>query len=209
MVTVPEICDSLHWRLLPRPPALLLLLALAAPLRPSVELHLYHRALERLLAEQFFSQEGRLYVKGGKAARCNFAFLENPRIGGDNGRLRIQARFSGRSALNVFGACIGLGDSFELTIRATPAYQDGCLVLRGVEVASQGRSFYSRRVSKTLAASLQKDFRFAVAEQARRLLEPQRPGASYRQELSDLAVTAIRVTAEALVLTVSFRLTVK
>ncbi len=188
----------------------LLLLTLSAPPPPGVELHLYHRALERLLAEQYFTQEGRLYVRGNKAARCNFAFLEKPRIGGEGGRLRIEARFSGRTALNVFGACVGLGDSFDLTIRAVPAYKDGAVELKHVEVSTEGRStFYSRRVAKTLAASLEKDFRVGIREQAKRMLEQPRAGASYRQELSDFTVTAIGVTGEAIVLTLSFRLAVK
>ena len=37
---------------------------------------------------------------------------------GENGRLILQARFTGRSALNVFGQCVGLGDSFDVHITA-------------------------------------------------------------------------------------------
>lgn len=186
------------------------LLGLVAPLPSGVELHLHFRALDRLLTEQFFTPEGRMYVRGSKAARCNFAFLENPRVGGENGRLRIRARFSGRSALDLFGRCVGLGDSFELSIRATPAYKDGVIGLENVEVSGQERStFYSRRVSKALAASLARDFRYDVRDQARKILEEKRPGVSWRQEVSDFSVTAIRVSEEAIVLSVAFRLAVK
>ena len=35
---------------------------------------------------QVFTEDGRRYVKGSKDKRCNFAYLENPRIGAANGR---------------------------------------------------------------------------------------------------------------------------
>ena len=52
-----------------------------------------------MLAEQVFTQEGRRYVRGTKAAKCNYAYLEKPQMRGENGLLRIKANFSGRSAL--------------------------------------------------------------------------------------------------------------
>ncbi len=37
---------------------------------------------------------------GNKNTHCQFVYLETPHIDGDAGRLRIRARFSGRSALD-------------------------------------------------------------------------------------------------------------
>jgi hypothetical protein len=39
----------------------------------SAELELRYGAIERLIADQLFSQEGRLYVRGNKTTKCKFA----------------------------------------------------------------------------------------------------------------------------------------
>ena len=79
------------------------LLASAMPAR-TAELELRYGAIERLIADQLFSQEGRLYVRGNKTTKCKFAYLESPKVGAIDGRLRVSARFSGRTALDMFGA---------------------------------------------------------------------------------------------------------
>ena len=103
---------------------LLALLLLIAPFAHAVEIHIQFAALERMLGEQLFTQDGRKYVRGSAAAKCNFAYLEKPRFQGTDGKLRIRARFTGRSALNMFGQCVGLGDAFTAAITAVPQYKD-------------------------------------------------------------------------------------
>ena len=84
------------------------------PFPPSLELR--YAAIERVIADQLFSQDGRLYVRGNKNTKCKFAYLDSPHIGSVDGRLRISARFSGRTALDMMGGCVGLGDSFDFTL---------------------------------------------------------------------------------------------
>jgi hypothetical protein len=185
----------------------LLLLPLCAR---AVELHLQFGALERMLAEQLFTQEGRRYVHGNQKARCNFAYLERPRIQGDAGRLRIHAKFTGRSAMNVFGQCVGMGDAFDVTILAMPQFRDGNIGLKDVTVASDGRtSFYIRRVCAAIAASLGRDFRYPLASETQKLLEDPGVHPGYKRDLRDFSVPEIRVTEDALVLVIDFQLTVR
>jgi hypothetical protein len=185
----------------------LLLLPLCAR---AVELHLQFGALERMLADQVFTEEGRRYVHGSQKAKCNFAYLERPRIQGDRGRLRIHAKFTGRSAMNVLGQCVGLGDAFELTIAATPQYRDGNIGLKDVAVVSDGKTgFYIRRVCAAIAASLARDFRYAVASETQKLLVDTGALPGYQRELRNFSVPEIRVTGDALVLVIDFQLTVR
>jgi len=179
----------------------------------AAELELRFEALERIVAAQLFTQDGRHYVRGNRAARCQFAYLEAPRIDSDHGRLRVRARFSGRSALDVFNRCVGLGDSFDLTLTAAPAPRDGAIVLRDVNVSTGRDSYYIGRVRAALIQSISKDFKIEIRDQARSLLE-QHAGASstgalYQQELAQFDLGDIRVTPDALVLVVEFRLIVK
>lgn len=110
------------------------------------------------MAEQVFTQEGRRYVSGDRAHRCDYAYLETPRVGEWNGLLIIKARFSGRKAFDVLGRCVGLGDEIDLTIAATPVVKRGVLTLADVKVDTGGKNSFSRRVSAALRDSLERQF---------------------------------------------------
>jgi hypothetical protein len=183
----------------------------ATPALASVELRIEHSVVRALLAQQAFTEDGRMYVRGKKDAGCSFAYLENPEVGSEEGRLRIRARFTGRSATDVFGRCVGLGDSFFTVITAVPYYQEGAIRLRDVVVRNEGQEgFYARRVRTTLARELPAKFSFRVYEDARRALEAPLNGsqALYRQQLERFDVSDIRVTDEAVVVVIDFALVV-
>jgi hypothetical protein len=176
----------------------------------AVELRIHHSVIKKILAEQVFTDDGRKYVKANRAAKCSYAYLENPEIGEEKGRLKIRARFSGRSAQDFFGRCIGLGDSFLVAITAIPYYEAGFIRLRGVNVASEARDgLYIRRVRAALTENLSKQFSYGVMMDAKKILEEQRDKAAYRQEMVSFQVSQIRVTGEALVLTLDFVLDVR
>jgi hypothetical protein len=188
--------------------AVALLVGTVQPVRGSVELRIHYSALQRILAEQMFTQDGRRYVRGTPTAKCNFAYLEHPDLHGEaGGRLNVRARFSGRSALDVFGRCVGLGDSFDVSITALPYFEKGAIRFKDVVVESKKDGFYIRRVRAALASTLRSQFAYKVADDARKILEEKR--GDYSQELSGFQVSTIQATGDALVLTVDFTLAVK
>ena len=189
---------------------LLLLAVSLIPAARAVEVHIQFAALQRMLADTVFTQEGRKYVRGTQADKCNFAYLERPRIEGAGVQLRIRARFTGRSSLDMFGKCVGLGDAFEVVILATPRYRDGFVTLTAVAVASGGKTgYYIRRVCTALAASLGRDFRYPLASEFQNALENPAILPAYPRALKDFRVTEVRVTEDSLVLVIDFQLTVK
>lgn len=189
--------------------AILLFLFCSHP-ASAVDLRLQFGALERMLTEQVFTQEGRRYVHGSKTSKCDYAYLEKPQIRGADGRLRVTARFTGRKALNVIGQCVGLGDAFDLVITAIPQYKSGNIGLQEVKVSSAGKSgFYIRRVCESMQSTLARDFRYPLDADAHRILEEAGAQPGYQRELKNLKVPEIRVTSDALVLTLDFELTVK
>lgn len=175
----------------------------------AADLELRFGALERLIADQLFTQDGRRYMRGNPTARCQYAYLEAPKIGAADGRLRVVARFSGRSAMDLFGRCVGMGDSFDLTILASPVPRKGTIAMDDVKVTTVKDSYYIRRVRTALTQSFSKDFKIDVRDQARKLLEQPRENAVYKQELADFDLSGVRVTPDALVLEVEFKLVVK
>ena len=188
----------------------LVTLASLAPAARAIELRIQFAALERMLGEQVFTQDGRRYVHNDQTNKCNFAYLEKPQVRGGEGKLNIHARFTGRSAVNMFGKCVGLGDAFDVIITALPQYKDGNIGLNDVKAVPDGHTgYYIRRVCDALTSSLLHGFRYPVAASAKSLLED--PGAqkAYPRELRDFSVTDVRVTNDALVLAIDFALTVR
>jgi hypothetical protein len=178
----------------------------------SADIELRYAALERLIAEQLFTQDGRRYVRGTPSTPCQFAYLEAPRLSspaGADGRLKVTAKFSGRSAVDVFGRCMGMGDSFDLTILASPVARKGVIAMDDVHVTTAKDSYYIRHVRSALTESFGKDFKIDIRDQAKKLLEQPAGNSTYKQELSDFDLSAVRVTPEALVLVVEFKLVVK
>jgi hypothetical protein len=179
------------------------------------ELEIHYTAIQKVLAQEVFTQDGRRYVRGNPATKCSFAYLEHPELRGDGGRLSLKARFTGRSALDVFGRCIGLGDSFDVYISALPYYHNQSIGLKDVRVESRApqgaprTGYYVRRVCAALGDSLRRQFEYRVGDQARRILEQTAPGAVYRQELLDFNVPQLQVMPDALIVTVDFKLAVK
>ncbi len=170
---------------------------------------MYVGELERLIAQQMFTLDGRRYVRGNAEAKCQYAFLEAPHIGAENNRLRIVARFSGQAAMDLFGRCIGLGDSFDLTILASPVARKGFIEMEDVKVTTVKDSFYIRLVRAVLQQNFGNVVKMDVREQARKMLEQPPPNAPVQRELKDFDLAGVRVTPDALVLQVEFKLVVK
>ncbi len=186
------------------------LAALTAALSHATELQIQYAAIGKILAQQVFTQDGRKYVRGDKAQRCNFAYLEHPEITAANGRLGIRAHFTGRSARNFLGRCVGLGDSFDVQIAATPYYHDNVIGFKDVRVESINKDgVYIRLVRNALAYSFANEVQYKLFDDAKQLLEAKRDPLPILQELRAFQVKEVRVTPEALVLSLDFTLTVK
>jgi hypothetical protein len=175
----------------------------------SADLEIRYSALERMVAAQMFTQEGRRYVRGNQAAKCQFAYLEAPKLSALGDRLQVAARFSGRSAMDLFSRCVGMGDSFNVTVTAVPVPRKGAIAFQDTQVSTAKDSYYIRRVRSAMMRTFDQDFKIEIRDPARRLLEQPASGALYQQELKDLDLNAIRVTPDALVLVVDFKLVVK
>ncbi len=188
----------------------LVLFAATAATACATEIQLSYNVLERLIAQQVFTEDGRKYVQGSKAAKCTFAYLENPRIAGANGRVIIKAKFTGRSAIDMFGRCVGLGDAFNLTVVGLPYYDKGRISFKDIGVETDRDGFYIRRVRQALVQSLSKQFDYQIQNDARKLLEQQsEPNPPYKRQMIKFDVTRIQAADKSLILTVDFILSVE
>lgn len=181
------------------------------PAWAEVELHLTFRMLEKVISEQVFTAEGRKYVRGSQSAKCSFAYLEKPQIGETAGRLIVRAKFTGRSAMDFLGRCVGMGESFDVIILATPYVDQTLLRLKEVvvEPADGRKTLYSRRVCAGLASELPRQMQFDIAPEAKRILEAPSLDFPFTRTLSGFQVPRVFMTAEAVVVALTFRLRVE
>ena len=184
---------------------LLLALSLVAP---AAEIHIQFGAIKRIVSAQEFTQEGRKYVRGDAKTKCSFAFLENPQLAGLDGKLQIRAKFSGRSSVGFFGGCVGLGDSFELTITGTPAFKDGFITLKDIAVSSNRTGIYIRRVCAAIKSTMDREFKYPLVGEAKKILEAKRDPL-FDQELRKFTVNGIWVSNEAVVISYDLILAIK
>lgn len=175
----------------------------------AAEIKIAFSTLERLIAEQAFTDDGRRYVKGGRSAKCSFAYLEKPRMSGRDGRLVIQARFTGRSALNMLGQCVGLGDAFDLTVYSVPSYANNQVALKDIVIETPRNSYYIGRVRDELRKSLAKPFDYNISNDVKKLLEQAPPNPRFQMKLDRFQVTSLRADNDGVVLSVDFAMLVK
>jgi hypothetical protein len=111
----------------------------------------------------------------------------------------------------MFGKCVGLGDSFDLTIYATPYTNQGTVLFKDINVDSNGRhGFYLDRVVNNVQKTFASTFKLSVDEEAKRLLDfPQAPAGSLSRKVEDFKLQGIRVSKDAVVLQVDFHVYVK
>jgi len=86
--------------------------------------------------------------------------------------------------------------------------RSGAMGFKDVKVTTTKDSYYIRRVRAALTQSFAKDVKIEVKDQARKILEQTREGASYKAELASFDLTEVRVNPDALALVVEFRLVV-
>lgn len=189
---------------------LTLLLGFLLPGAFAIELEIRFPLLEQQLGQQLFTQDGRRYVKGDPKNKCNFAYLAKPHFGGRDGQLVIRATFTGRSSLDVFGKCVGFGDSFDFEIVSAIETKDGTLLLVNPQVRILSKdSFYSRQVGKALQGSIREVVKYPIREELRKVLMAGSSGGAYKFTIRKLEIRSITIQADSFLIDLDTRFLVE
>jgi len=185
--------------------SLLLILALNA-----IEIEIRFPLFEKQLSQQMFTQDGRKYVKGTPRTKCNFAYLAEPHFSSREGKLLIQARFTGKSSMDLFGKCVGFGDSFGFEILSGLTTKEGALLLDQptVKILSKD-SFYSRQVLKALQKNIGEAIRYPIRDEMRKLLANGSASAPYKVTIPKLEIRNIQILKDSLLVDVDTRFMVE
>jgi hypothetical protein len=183
---------------------------LAAPELQAAELRIYFTAVQKVLSQQVFTQDGRKYVRGTEKNRCGFVYIDNPRIGENKGLLSLKTRVTARTGWAFPGVCFGPGESFDLAIEGVPYYQDGAIRLKDVSVSTVGKeSWYNRRIREAFSRNFPKYFEYKVLDDLKNTIEKGQPKGLYDLQLGSLQVPRIRVLNDSVVLDLDFSLSVR
>lgn len=176
----------------------------------AIEIEIRYPLLEKQLAQQFFSQDGKRYVKGTPKTKCNFAYLAQPHFSSRDGQLLIQAKFTGKSSMDILGKCIGFGDSFEFEILSDLSTKDGTLLLAKPMVRILSRdTYYSRQVLKALQTSIGDAIQYPIRDEMRKLLAAGSASSPYKVSIPKLEIRGIQILPDALLVDVDTRFLVE
>ncbi len=176
--------------------ALLAAVTAAAPAAQAAEITLTHSALERVVWQVLLTEGGRGYFEGGPDDTCRYAFVQEPKVTGANGRLRIRFLFAGRAGAEVGGRCVGPGDTFDLVVSGVPAFAGGELYLEDLRVEAPDTAYF-RLVSGLVENQLRQRLRYPLKQDLDRVAATVGAPAGYAMSVERLEMSRVQVDEDA------------
>lgn len=186
-----------------------LLAALAtAPPATAAEITLSHVALERVVWQVLLTDGGRGYFEGTSENDCRYAFVQEPKVSGANGRLQVRFLFSGRAGTTVGGRCVGPGDTFDLVVSGVPALAEGELYFDDLRVEAPDTAYF-RLVRNLVEAQLRERLRYPLKQNLDWLAATVAAPAGHTMSVERLEMSGVQVDADALRVTLDLGIGVR
>ena len=122
-----------------------------------------YTSLERMIVERVMTEGGRHYLEGDPSSTCLYSFIQEPRVNGFAGRLRITVLYAGRAGKEIAGKCVGPGDNFDLEISGVPTYERGEFFLADLKIQAPDTAYF-KIVAPLIERSLQEDMRYPLKD---------------------------------------------
>jgi hypothetical protein len=174
----------------------------------AAEVRITAGAIERVVVTQFFTTaHQRHYLSGDENSKCDYAYLESPRATVRNGRIFMTVGLRARKATEVFGNCVGPGDSRDVTFSALPFFDNGALGLKEIQFDSiSGLSFPGAEnlIRSFLGTSVPSSFRYDFRADLQNSLAAAGTPQGVRLSLAEFTVRGIRADANVIVCSFDF-----
>ena len=197
---------------LARAPIAAALLVVAATSGPAVargaEITVFHAALERVVWQVLLTEGGRGYLEGGPDDTCRYAFVQEPKVSGRDGRLWIRFVFSGRAGAEVAGRCVGPGDTFDLVVSGVPALSGGELSFDDLRVEAPDTAYF-RLVRGLVESRLGERLRYPLRQKLDALAAAVAAPAGYAMSVDRVGMSRVQVDGDALRFTLDLGLDVR
>ena len=187
-----------------------ILLLCIATAGESLELRIPYTVIRSEIESQFFPG-GRSYLSGDRSSTCEYAYLENPSLFGQDGRLALQAQFHGKTGKEVLGKCVGTGKSFDIVITGRPEYREGKVRFEDAQIQLRNRvadAVFGKLLDR-YAEDLERDLVFPLQSDMQRLSDTVNRGIQgYQLRVDKFSLSAIDVRDSELVLRIDASLVV-
>jgi hypothetical protein len=166
--------------------------AWAPPQAPAADVTLAHTAVERLIWRVLLTEGGRGYLEGGPGDTCRYAFVQEPRVSGENGRLRVRFLFAGQAGAQVGERCVGPGDTFDIVVSGIPALTGGVLHLEDLRVEAPDTAYF-RLVRGLVESELNAQMRYPLRDDLNRIAATLGAPAGFTVSVDTLELGQVRI----------------
>lgn len=176
-----------------------LMVALAAMLLVSIgcahgaEIVLEQTAVQKLIEQSLFKDNGRYYVNRGTCA----AYLETPTVSLRDGRILIRSHMSGRFGAAVSGNCVGVGLASWTVVSGAPSAQGEVVRLTGIRLDDVQDANTRLLLNSGLVPSLPNAIELDVLKAVKTML--QGAGGQIQAEVQGLDIQAVRADRKSVV----------
>lgn len=138
----------------------------AAGCARGAEIVLEQTAVQKLIEQSLFNDNGRYYVHRGACA----AYLEYPTVRLEDGRVVIRSHMSGRFGAELGDNCLGVGLASWTVVSGAPSAQGAVVRLTGIRLDDVQDSNTRRLLNSGLVPSLPKAIELDVLKAVRTML---------------------------------------
>lgn len=164
------------------------------------EIVLEQTAVQKLIEQSLFKDEGRYYMKRGTCA----AYLETPTVSLRDGRIFIRLHLSGRFGAAVGGTCIGVGLASWAVVSGAPSAQGPVVRLTGIRLDEVQDSNTRLLLNTGLVPSLPSAIELDVLKAVKTMLQD--AGGQIQAEVQGLDIQAVSATNNKMSVRFDFKL---
>lgn len=163
------------------------------------EIVLEQSAVQKLVVESLFKDNGRYYIQRGACA----AWLDNPTVTLAGGRVVIRSHLSARVGMDFGDSCAGVDLSSWATVSGEPGAQGTAVRLTDIRVEDVGDANTRIVLNSGVVPALPAAFELDVLKSVRAMLQ----GASgqLQVDVQALSIESVRVVDKRLIVRFDFR----
>jgi hypothetical protein len=163
------------------------------------EIVLEQSAVQKLVVESLFKDNGRFYIQRGACS----AFLENPAVTLTNGRVVIRSHLSARLGMDFGDSCAGVDLASWATVSGEPSAQGTTVRLTNIRIEDVGDANTRVVLNSGLVPTMPGAVELDVLKAVRTMLQ----GASgqLQVELQSLNIESVRIAGNTLSVRFDFR----
>ena len=169
----------------------------------AAEIVLEHSAVDKLVAQAVFTNKGRYDLMKGPC----FAYLDQPSVAIQNGRLRIRSRLSAHLGVVNGPSCVGVALASWTEVSGRPVARGGSVLLAEIRVDKVDDPNLQMLVESGLLPALPRAIELDVLKAVRGMLQGN--GGAFEATVESFAIDAVTAADDRLSVKFDFRLMAK